>query len=402
MRVTMKYGQKQVDVEVDASRVIAGVTPPESAVDDPAAAVQAALDEPFDYPPLRRALTPDDQVTVVVDEQLPNPGQLLVPVLEHLTEAGIAAEAVTILVPPSTTGQPWVNDLPDAFQEARVEVHDPANRKSLRYLATTRGGRRLYLNQRIVDADQIVVLAGRHYDPVHGYSGAEGAIFPALSDVETREEVGGHGQLALPEAELWPAAQEATEASWLLGAPFFVQVIEGSGDGVAAVIGGSTEASDEGRRQVELRWSHEVAAAADIVVASISGDPARRTFDDLAAAAACAARVVRSGGRIVLLSEIATPPGPEFDRLRGVDDPGEVASELGAAPKLEQLAVARWAGAAAHARLTVLSGLDSETLEELSATPLESPGQVQRLLDAGGTCLFLEDAHKAVAILADD
>jgi nickel-dependent lactate racemase len=402
MRVAMNYGRSRVDLEVDPGRVVGEFRPAEPGLDEPAEAVREALESPFEFPPLRQALTPDDHVTVIVDEQLPDLAGLLVPVLEHLTAAGIAPEAITILVPPSTTGQKWVDDLPDEFQEARVEVHDPTDRNRLRYLATTKGGRRLYLNKYVVDADQLVVLAGRRFDPVLGYAGAEGAIFPALADAETRSAVGGHAQLSAPDGESWPAAEEAVEASWLLGAPFFVQIIEGGGDGVAAVVAGATEASAEGRHQLEERWSQHVPAAADMVVASVSGDPARHTFADLAAAAACAARVVRPGGRIVLLSEENTAPGPEFDVLRGAEDPGEVASRLGQNPTLEQLPVARWAAAAEHARISLLSGLDAETVEDLSATPLENAAQVQRLLDGGGTCLFLEDAHKALATLADD
>jgi nickel-dependent lactate racemase len=378
----MNYGRQRIDLEIDAKRVLSGARPADSGVADPAEAVREALETPFEYPALRQALTPDDHVTVIIDEHLPNLAQLLIPVLEHLIGAGIAAEAVTILVPPSTTGQPWVNDLPDEFQEARVEVHDPSNRKRLRYLATTRGGRRLYLNQHIVDADLVVVLAGRRYDPVLGYS--------------------AQGRLAVPDDDLWPAAEEAAETAWLLGAPFFIQVIEASGDGVAAVIAGSIDASAEGRQQLDLRWSQQFTAAADIVVAGLSGDPGRHTFADLAAAAANAARVVRAGGRIVLLSEVSAVPGPEFDALRRSDDPGEVASELGPTPTLAEIPAARWAEAAGHARLTVLSQLDAEMVEDLSATPLLNAALTQRLLDAGGTCLFLDDAHKAMTALADD
>jgi hypothetical protein len=61
--------------------------------------------------------------------------------------------------------------------------------------------------------------------------------------------------------------------------------------------------------------------------------------------------------------------------------------------------VVRWANATAAARVYLLSGLPGETVEELSATPLENAGQVQRLIDAGGPCLFLGDAHKALAVL---
>lgn len=402
MRVSMGYGRSRVELEADAAHVIAGGHPGGPDVADPAAAVRAALEAPFGYPPLRRALTPDDRVTIVVDESLPDLAALLVPVLQHLGSAGVAPDAVTILVPPSATGQPWVEGLPDEFEEVHVEIHDPSDRKRLRYLATTRRGRRLYLNKSAVDADQLVVLSGRRFDPVLGHGGAEGSIFPALSDAETLAAVTAHGRLAVPGAESWPAEKEAVEAAWLVGAPFFVQVIEGAGDGVAGVVAGSTDATAEGRRLLDERWLRRVAAAAEVVVAGLSGDPARHTFADLAAAAANAARVVRPGGRIVLLSEVASGPGPEFDVLRGAEDPGEVAARLGQNPPLDQLALARWAEAAGHARIALLSGLDAEEVEDLFATPLAAADRAQRLLDAGGESLFLEDAHKSVAVLTED
>jgi nickel-dependent lactate racemase len=402
MRVAVNYGMKQVELEADESRIVRGARPSDRGVSDPAAAVREALEAPYEYPPLRRALTPDDHLTIVVDEQLPSLGQLLVPILEHVTRAGVTAEAITLLVPPSTTGQPWVDDLPDEYQEARVEIHDPNERKRLRYLATTRGGRRLYLNQHVVDADQLVVLSGRRYDPVLGHGGAEAAIFPTFSDVDTRSALYQTGHLHMPGTKPWPIMVEALEAAWLLGAPFFVQVIPASCDGVADVVAGSTAASGEGWQRFESRWLQRISAAADVVVAGVSGDPSRHTIADLAAAAACAAGVVRPGGRIVLLSEVDIEPGPAFEILRGADDLTEIASRLGQTPAPEQLPVARWASAASHARLSLVSKLDADLVEEMSATPLESALQTQRLLDAGGTCLFLDDAHKARAILTDD
>jgi hypothetical protein len=42
----------------------------------------------------------------------------------------------------------------------------------------------------------------------------------------------------------------------------------------------------------------------------------------------------------------------------------------------------------------LLSGLPSETAEGLFTTPIEHARQVQRLIDAGGSCLILPEAHK--------
>ena len=75
-----------------------------------------------------------------------------------------------------------------AFEEARVEVHDPKDRKKLAYLATTRRGRRVYVNRSAVDADQLVVLCRPDADPLLRRGGA-GLLYPALSDEATREQI---------------------------------------------------------------------------------------------------------------------------------------------------------------------------------------------------------------------
>ena len=358
--------------------------------------MRAALQAPYDFPPLRRALTADDHVTVVVDERLPVLARLLTPLLEELAAAGVDPANVTLLCEPSASRQPWLQDLPDAFGEVRLEIHDPKDRKKLSYLASTRQGRRLYLNRAVVDADQLVVLAGCRYDPRVGRGGAVGALFPALSDEATRTELNGRLNLEGPDSALEIAARaEATEAAWLLGAPFFVQVIEAAGDDVAHVIGGTAAAAMEARRLLDAAWSWEAAALADVVVASVSGDPARQTFADLAEAAASAGRVVQPDGRIILLTQARPDLAAEAETLLRADDAPQALSRLRRKTTLEQVPALRWAEAACRAHVSLLSGLEDQTVEDLFATPLQNGGQVQRLLDAGGTCLFLEDAHKA-------
>jgi nickel-dependent lactate racemase len=400
MRIATDCGLAHWEFEVAEDNLIPGPHPP-PALQDPAAAVRAALEQPFGFPPLRRALTPDDHVTVVIDEQLPHLVELLVPLLEHIVAAGVSPSALTLLCPPPGSRQTWVDDLPEAFEDVHLEVGDPTDRRRQAYLATTRKGRRLYLNRTLVDADQIVVLSGRRYDPLLGYSGAEGAIYPALSDEQTRTEMLGRISLDLPEETPWPVRSEAVETSWLLGAPFFVQVIEADGDRLAHVVAGSTESSLEGQRLLDACWRHTVPRAADLVIATLSGDPARHTFAAHAAALASAGRVVRSGGRIVLLSQANPVLGPETNVLRAAEDPDAVLRQLQGEHTLELVPVLQWAAAAQQAHLNLLSGLPGETVEELFATPLEQPRQVQRLLDAGGSCLFLPDAHKMLAVLAE-
>jgi nickel-dependent lactate racemase len=398
MRIAMDYGLDQVQLEVADDRLISHLHAPK-ALADPAAAVRAALEQPFGFPALHRALTPDDHITIVVDEELPRLAELLVPLLEHIRSAGVAPESMTLLCAPSASRQMWIEDLPDDFQDVHVEVSDPDDRRRMAYLATTHNGKRLYLNRTLVESDQIVVLCGRRYDPLLGYSGAEGSLYPALSDHETRQEMSQRINLGVPSATAWPAQRAATETAWLLGAPFFVQVIESAGDGVAHVVAGTTEASREGQRLLDASWRHTVSAAADLVIAVLSGDPARHTFASLTAALANAARVVQPGGRIALLTKAAPALGHEADLLRSADEPQEVLQRLRGKHTVEMVPVLQWAGAASQARINLLSGLPDETVEELFATPLHEAREIQRLLDAGGSCLFLPDAHKMLAVV---
>ena len=105
---TLHFGRGQIDVAIPEDRLV-GVRrrPPAPALADPAAAVRAALENPLGFPPLRRALTPDDHVTVVIDERLPRLG----PAAEILRQADDPGRALELLsraqVPDRAAAEQW-------------------------------------------------------------------------------------------------------------------------------------------------------------------------------------------------------------------------------------------------------------------------------------------------------
>jgi nickel-dependent lactate racemase len=400
MRVGVDYGRKHVDLEVPEGRLVeVHRQPPAAPLADPVAAVREALEHPHDFPALRRALTPDDHVAVAVDDGIPRLAELLPPLLDHLISGGVRHEAITLIWPASRPAG-WTMALPDSYRRVHQEVHDPADRKHLAYLATTRHDRRVYLNRTAVDADQLVVFARRRYDPLLGYSGAEGAIFPTLADEATRQEMCRRLTLAPPGEHPWPTRQEATEIAWLLGAPFLVQVIEGAGDEIIHVVAGVSETTAEGQRLLDARWRVTAEQPADIVLGSIGGDPARQDFGELARAMANAARVVKPDGRIVLLSNARPELGPGAEFLRQSGDPGQALGLLRKKTPADAAEAFLWASTVQQARVYLLSDLPAEIAEELFITPLDSAEQAQRLIGGDGTCLFLADAHKTLAVTA--
>jgi nickel-dependent lactate racemase len=401
MRLQLDWGRQSLDIDAPGLKLVESYrAPPAPPVADLAGAVRRALEEPYRFPPLRRALTPDDHVAVAVDESLPRLPELLVPLLEHVRSAGVSAEAITLICLPPSTGQSWALELPDEFQDIHVEVHQPADRRQLSYLATTRQGRRIYLNRSAVDADQLILLTGRGYDPRLGVSGAETALFPNLSDEGTQQEFAAKLSLDTPSAKPWPIRSEAVEVCWLLGAPFLVQVIEGTDSEVLHVLGGTTESSGKGQRLHDARWRVVVAQQADVVLAGIGGDLSRHTFDDLARAFFCAARVVKPSGRIVLLTEANPSLGRAAEVLRRHDDPMDALKTLLQEKPPDLAAGFQWATAAEKAKLHLLCRLPSDIAEELFVVPLAQAQNVGKLLPEGTSCLFLPDAHKTLAVLS--
>src|SRR5437870_7801026 len=114
MHTSIAWGRHTLDLEIHEPNLVRAARAPIAPdLADPVAAVREALEHPLDYPALRLALTPDDHVAIVVDEGIPHLASLLVPLLEHIQQAHVQPDKVTLICPPPSAGQPWLDDLPD-------------------------------------------------------------------------------------------------------------------------------------------------------------------------------------------------------------------------------------------------------------------------------------------------
>src|SRR5688572_9126022 len=181
---SLSFGTQSIAVEVPAGKLVSGMRAPQARpLDDVREAVAGALERPLEFPTLRRALTPDDHLVVLVQEAMNALGEALEAILLHLQSAGVKPEQVTVLVPPRNAGMDvnWPERLPSGVQGFRVEEHQ-SSPDHIAYLASTETGRRIYLNRTLVDADQLIILGAARFNPIFGVSSGLADLFPTFSD----------------------------------------------------------------------------------------------------------------------------------------------------------------------------------------------------------------------------
>lgn len=353
--------------------------------------VRFALDNPYQFEAMRRAMTPDDHIVIVVDDALPCLAELIAGVVEYVGDAGVKPESVTLLIAPPAWHQEFIDDLPDEIADVKVEIHNPDDEKRLAYLATTAAGRRVYLNRTLVESDFAIFLTGRRFDPVLGFSGGPQSLFPALSNTATRNEFIGRPPSEHPFA-LKTERTEEEEIAWLLGTPFFVQVIEGPGETIHDVVSGMIDSLPEGTARQKEYWTIHADRRADLVIATANGSEA-----DLANALANAARVVAPTGRIVLLAPTPEELDDAFAIIRKSPDAATAARTLIREKPEGTAAGVLWSFAASSSKLILGPDWPKKLAEELFATSVTTAAAIESLIEEATSVIVLPEAHKIYA-----
>ncbi len=104
----IRYGNNHIfSIDVPADVLVAECGPARHCpLDDPAAAVAAALADPLGYPALEHALVSDDRVVIALDRETPRVGSIVAGVIHTLCNAGIHAADITVLRPQAAVRDP--------------------------------------------------------------------------------------------------------------------------------------------------------------------------------------------------------------------------------------------------------------------------------------------------------
>lgn len=390
MQLEIAFARERLSVDVPDDRLVSAVLGPGSNSPAVRGSVLESLERPLDYPPLRQAVVPGDRVVIPATPDIPDLAAVVGAACEVLAAAGVDPASVTLLL----TGEPDA-DLRAALPPGvGLAVHDPEDRAGLAYLATTGQGRRVYLNRLLTDADFVLPIGRLGFDPVLGYRGPWSTIYPGLSDTTTRIAFGAMPSSGRADPQHERAALvESAEVGWLLGSQFQMGVEADSGGFAGLLAGRDAAVRRSGAASVEAAWSVETSAPADLVLAGIGVPWMPAGWEELAAGLANAARLVRPGGKVVVLSRASGPPGPALSHLAELDDRDLGPSALKRHEGDPDYAIARrLAAALVRADLYILSDLDPDLVERLGMVPLARPEEARRLVAAAASCTVLAPA----------
>ena len=408
MEIVLKYGaDSSVALPLDRDGLVAACGMPRQApLDDPAAAMAAALVDPLEYPPLKMAIAPGDRIALALDADVPCAAELVAGVVASLLEAGAEPQEITLLRANEETQTPSQDPrrlLPPAVgQQVRLVTHDPAQRDELGYLAASTDGKPIYMNRVLWDADVVLPISCLRVASTLDYAGAFGGLFPTFTDQATQRRFRAPDNCASAKRRE-RRRREADEAGWWLGVSLAIQVVPGPGESVLHVLAGDVGAVyQRGQQLCQEAWYHRLPRRASLVVAGIEGAANCQSWENVGRALAAAMNIVDDGGAIAICCELATGPGAALSEVAEVQNLDVAYRAVRRQRSPDAAAASQLLRALEKNQVYLLSRLASDVVEDLGIAPIDAVGEISRLADRHSTCAVICNAQYTVTSAEDD
>jgi len=377
--------------------------PPGMPLDDPVAAVAAALDDPLEYPPLAQGTTPADQVVLALDHGLIDAARVVAAVVRTLVDSGVEADGIVVLRTQKDVdsgAEDPCHLIPGPFRERiKLLTHNPTNRDSLAYLAADEKAHPIFINRAIHDADLVLPIGCLHDASTAGYFGLHAPVFPGFSDDKTQRRFRAFGAIDGEDRHKRRLIEQADHIAWLLGINFSIQLIPGSGDQILHVLAGQADAvSRRGHELYRAAWGCPDPQQASLVVAAIEGDGSRQTWENLGRALQAATELVEDGGAIALCCDLADAPGPAMQRLAGAHSREGALRRIGKERPTDALPAAQLVRALERAKVYLLSRLAPSVVEGLEMIHIAAPEELTRLTRQHQSCTLVANASRVVVV----
>jgi nickel-dependent lactate racemase len=336
IKTSLLCGEEKIDLKLPDSVVLLEMKGLE-ALPDPNAAVQAALEKPFESLPLKDIAQGRKNACVVIsDITRPVPNQIILPpLLETLQKSGIRKDDITILIA-NGMHRPNMGDELESMvgrevkNNYRIENHYCREPDVYRQIDVIDGAP-IEISKCYLEAD-LKILTGLIEPHFYaGYSGGRKSILPGISSFETMKFMHSYKMIDHPKVTNCvldgnPFHQYGLRVAALAHVDFIVNVVINKERKVAGVFAGHYEKAHlAGCDMVTKHSVVDLNDRADMVVTSGGGYPLDATFYQISKALICAKNMMKEGGTIVVTCECREGLGsPEFcGIMRSVCSPKE-------------------------------------------------------------------------------
>jgi lactate racemase len=299
------------------------------ALANPAQELKAALEKPIGSPGLEELARGKKSAAIsVCDITRPAPNrQTLPPVLACLERAGIARDAITILIAtglhrPATDAEIREICGEEIAANYRVVNHDARDLASHRPLGSTASGTQVYIDERFISADLHITLGFIEPHLMLGFSGGRKLIAPGLAAQETIKVLHSPKFMRDPRTvegviEDNPLHHELLEIARMARHDFLLDVALTRDRAIAGVFAGNpVEAHRQGVAFVSQVMLETLEEPADAVVTTSAGYPLDLTFYQAIKGITAASHIVKPGGRVLLIAACEEGAGaPEFREM---------------------------------------------------------------------------------------
>jgi nickel-dependent lactate racemase len=297
-----------------------------SALKDPEAALNNALDHPIAGEPLSILAQGKKTAAIsVCDITRPAPNSTtLPPLLRRLHEAGIPVEGITILIATGLHRGATDDEIKailghEIAATYRVVNHDARALADHRKLGVTRRGTPIYIDERFMAADLHITLGFIEQHLMLGFSGGRKLVAPGVAGQDTIKVIHSPRFMREPMAtegsfEENPLHEELLEIAAIARHDFILDVTLTQDRQISGVFAGSpVEAHAAGVEFLRRTSLEKLSGLADVVITSAAGHPLDLTFYQMIKGVTAAQHIVKPGGRILIMGECIEGIGsPEF------------------------------------------------------------------------------------------
>ncbi|HYF92359.1 MAG TPA: nickel-dependent lactate racemase [Symbiobacteriaceae bacterium] len=398
--VTMPFGKGELAFELPAANKTTTVVPNHrDRLSDPDAAVRHALRSPIQSPPLREIVQPGESVCIITSDitRLSTRPDIILPMLlQELNDCGIPDEQIFIMMAcgdhRSQTPEEHRKLVGDrVYGRVRIYDHNAKDEANLVYLGATRRGTPVWLNKLVHAADRIIITGGLSHHSFAGYGGGRKALLPGVAGYQTIQanhslvvrkapgEVTGPGAIVGN-----PLAADLMEAAYMAGPDFLINNVTNEHNEVVAVVAGEMEAAWlEGVRICDSMFTIALEQPADLVIASCGGYPKDMQLYQSMKGLENAAKAVRDGGTIILISECSDGPGhPEFVEAFKLGGLAAVGASLQERYTIQKYVCYFVTEILERAAVILVSSLPDDVVKAVGMIPAHSPAEALALAGA--------------------